>query len=291
MPAVRLDGKQTALAIRAEVASGVRARIAAGKRPPGLVTVLVGDDPASHVYVRNKRKACDDAGITGRTILLPLTTAQTELLKLLDDLNADPAVHGILVQLPLPKQISEEAVILKIRPEKDVDTFHPENVGRLAAGHPRFYPCTPHGCIQLLRRNGIETAGKEVVIVGRSNIVGKPLALMLCQKPTEANPMGGDATVTIAHTKTPDLAAACRRADILFPAVGVAGLIKPEMVKPGAVVVDVGISSVNGKVVGDVDPKVTDVASALSPVPGGVGPMTIAMLLVNTLTAADRIAG
>jgi methylenetetrahydrofolate dehydrogenase (NADP+)/methenyltetrahydrofolate cyclohydrolase len=288
MPAVRLDGKACAAAIRAEVKAAVAARVAAGKIPPGLVTVLVGDDPASQVYVRNKRKACDEAGIAGRTILLPAATSQADLVKLLDELNADPAVHGILVQLPLPKQIREEAVIGAIRPEKDVDTFHPENVGRLAAGHPRFYPCTPHGCLQLLKRNGIVTAGKEVVIVGRSNIVGKPLALMLCQKPTAANPMGGDATVTVAHTKTAHLAGVCRRADILFAAVGVAGLLKSDMVKPGAVVVDVGINSVNGKVVGDVDPKVADVASALSPVPGGVGPMTIAMLLVNTVQSASE---
>jgi methylenetetrahydrofolate dehydrogenase (NADP+)/methenyltetrahydrofolate cyclohydrolase len=289
MPAVRLDGKACAAAIRAEVKAAVAARVAAGKIPPGLVTVLVGDDPASQVYVRNKRKACDEAGITGRTILLPATTTQVELLELLGELNADRAVHGILVQLPLPKQIREEAVIEAIRPDKDVDTFHPENVGRLAAGHPRFYPCTPHGCLQLLKRNGIATAGKEVVIVGRSNIVGKPLALMLCQKPTAANPMGGDATVTVAHTKTADLTGVCRRADILFAAVGVSGLVKPDMVKPGSVVVDVGINSVNGKVVGDVDPKVADVASALSPVPGGVGPMTIAMLLVNTVEAANKM--
>jgi methylenetetrahydrofolate dehydrogenase (NADP+)/methenyltetrahydrofolate cyclohydrolase len=289
MPAVRLDGKICAAAIRAEVKAAVAARVAAGYIPPGLVTVLVGDDSASHVYVRNKRKACDEAGIAGRTILLPATTSQADLLKLLDELNADRAVHGILVQLPLPKQIREEAVIEAIRPDKDVDTFHPENVGRLAAGHPRFYPCTPHGCLQLLKRNGIATAGKEVVIVGRSNIVGKPLALMLCQKPTSANPMGGDTTVTVAHTKTADLAGVCRRADILFAAVGVAGLVKPDMVKPGAAVVDVGINSVNGKVVGDVDSKVAEVASALSPVPGGVGPMTIAMLLVNTVDAADRM--
>jgi methylenetetrahydrofolate dehydrogenase (NADP+)/methenyltetrahydrofolate cyclohydrolase len=289
MPAVRLDGKACAAAIRAEVKTAVAARVAAGKIPPGLVTVLVGDDPASQVYVRNKRKACDEAGIAGRTILLPATSTQVELLNLLDELNSDPAVHGILVQLPLPKQIREEAIIAAIRPEKDVDTFHPENVGRLAAGHPRFYPCTPHGCLQLLKRNGIVTAGKEVVIVGRSNIVGKPLTLMLCQKPTTANPMGGDATVTVAHTKTADLAGVCRRADILFSAVGVAGLVKPDMVKPGAVVVDVGINSVNGKVVGDVDPKVAEVASAFSPVPGGVGPMTIAMLLVNTVEAAERM--
>ena len=191
-------------------------------------------------------------------------------------------MHGILVQLPLPKQIDEDAVIRAVSPAKDVDCFHPENVGLLAAGHPRFLPCTPHGVIQLLQRNGFATVGKEVVVVGRSNIVGKPLAMMLMQKPTAANPAGGDATVTVAHTRTRDLAAVCRRAEILVAAAGVPGIITPEMIAPGAVVVDVGTNSVNGKLVGDVHPGVWDVAGALSPVPGGVGPMTITMLLVNT---------
>ena len=197
-------------------------------------------------------------------------------------------MHGILVQLPLPKQIDEDAVIRAVSPNKDVDCFHPENVGLLAAGHPRFYPCTPHGVVHLLQRNGIATAGKEVVIVGRSNIVGKPLAMMLMQKPTKANPAAGDATVTIAHTKTRDLAAVCRRAEILVAAVGVPGVITKEMVAPGAAVVDVGTNSVNGKLVGDVHRDVESVAGVLSPVPGGVGPMTITMLLVNTLEAAEK---
>jgi methylenetetrahydrofolate dehydrogenase (NADP+)/methenyltetrahydrofolate cyclohydrolase len=178
-----------------------------------------------------------------------------------------------------------------VTPAKDVDCFHPENVGLLAAGHPRFYPCTPHGVIQLLKRNGFATVGKEVVVVGRSNIVGKPLAAMLMQKPTATNPAGGDATVTVAHTRTRDLAAVCRRAEILIAAAGAPGVITPEMVAPGAVVVDVGTNSVNGKLVGDVHPGVWEVASAMSPVPGGVGPMTIAMLLVNTLAAAEQIDG
>jgi methylenetetrahydrofolate dehydrogenase (NADP+)/methenyltetrahydrofolate cyclohydrolase len=218
---------------------------------------------------------------------LPAETSQSQLLDLIAKLNSDPAVHGILVQLPLPKQIDEDAVIRAVSPAKDVDCFHPENVGLLAAGHPRFLPCTPHGVIQLLRRNGFATVGKDVVVVGRSNIVGKPLALMLMQKPTAANPTGGDATVTVAHTRTRDLAAVCRRAEILVAAAGVPGMITPDMIAPGAAVVDVGTNSVDGKLVGDVHPGAWEVAGALSPVPGGVGPMTITMLLVNTLAAAE----
>jgi methylenetetrahydrofolate dehydrogenase (NADP+)/methenyltetrahydrofolate cyclohydrolase len=282
MAARLLDGRAIAAKARAEVA----ATVAAGTIRPGLVTVLVGDNPASHVYVRNKRKACDEVGFTGRTVNLPATASQTQLLDVIAGLNDDPAVHGILVQLPLPKQIDESAVLLAIRPDKDVDAFHPDNVGRLTQGQPRFYPCTPHGCVQILKRSGIETAGKEVVIVGRSNIVGKPLALMLMQKPTKLNPMGGDATVTVAHSKTPDLPAVCRRADILIAAVGVPAFVTADFVKSGATVIDVGINSVNGKVVGDCHSDVTTMAGAITPVPGGVGPMTIAMLLVNTLTAA-----
>lgn len=287
MTAKRLDGKELAKVIRAEVAATVATRTAAGKRPPGLAAVLVGDNPASQVYVRNKHKACQDAGLASWVHNLPADTTQTQLLDFVEQLNADPQVHGILVQLPLPKQIAEEAVIRAVSPAKDVDCFHPENVGLLAASHPRFYPCTPHGVIELLRRNGHDPAGKEVVVVGRSNIVGKPLALMLMQKKTAANPAGGDATVTVAHTRTRDLAAICRRAEILVAAVGVPRVITPEMVSPGAVVVDVGTNSVDGKLVGDVHEGVANVAAALSPVPGGVGPMTITMLLVNTLRAAD----
>jgi methylenetetrahydrofolate dehydrogenase (NADP+)/methenyltetrahydrofolate cyclohydrolase len=243
------------------------------------------------VYVRNKHKACQEAGLASWVHQLPADTTQTQLLDLITTLNVAPEVHGILVQLPLPSQIQEDAVIRAVTPAKDVDCFHPENVGLLAAGHARFYPCTPHGVMKLLLRNGIATAGKEVVIVGRSNIVGKPLAMMLMQKPTRSNPAAGDATVTIAHTRTRDLGAVCRRAEILVAAVGAPGVITPDMVAPGAVVIDVGMNSVNGKLMGDVHPGVADVASALSPVPGGVGPMTIAMLLVNTLSAAEQIDG
>jgi methylenetetrahydrofolate dehydrogenase (NADP+)/methenyltetrahydrofolate cyclohydrolase len=291
MTAKKLDGKELGKVMRAEVAAKVADRTRAGKRPPGLAAVIVGDNPASHVYVRNKHKACQDAGLASWVHTLPADTTQTQLLALVDQLNADPQVHGILVQLPLPKQINEDAVIRAVRPDKDVDCFHPENLGLLAAGHPRYYPCTPHGVIQLLTRNGIDPAGKEVVIVGRSNIVGKPLALMLAQKRTAANPAGGDATVTIAHTRTRDLAAVCRRAEILVAAAGAAKVITADMVSPGAVVVDVGTNSVGGKLVGDVHEGVADVAAALSPVPGGVGPMTITMLLVNTLAAAEKIDG
>jgi methylenetetrahydrofolate dehydrogenase (NADP+) / methenyltetrahydrofolate cyclohydrolase len=291
MPAKRLDGKALGEQIRREVAERVAERAADGRTPPGLAVVLVGDNPASHVYVRNKRKACEQAGIRSWLHHLPADTDQRALLDLIATLNCNPEVHGILVQLPLPPQIDEKAVIDAIDPDVDVDTFHPENVGRLAAGHPRFYPCTPHGCVQLLQRNGISTAGKEVVIVGRSNIVGKPLALMLLQKKTADNPMGGDALVTVAHTKAADLGALTRRADILIAAVGVAGLIKADMVKPGAVVIDVGMNTVDGKLCGDVDAGVWDVASAMTPVPGGVGPMTIAMLLSNTLQACEKLDG
>jgi methylenetetrahydrofolate dehydrogenase (NADP+) / methenyltetrahydrofolate cyclohydrolase len=291
MPAKKLDGKALAATMRAEIATRVAERTRLGKRPPGLAAVLVGDNPASQVYVRNKHKACQDAGLASWVHTLPADTTQAQLLDHVRKLNDDRQVHGILVQLPLPKQISEDAVIRAVAPAKDVDCFHPENVGLLAAGHPRFYPCTPHGVIQLLQRNGFATVGKEVVVVGRSNIVGKPLAMMLMQKPTAANTAGGDATVTVAHTRTRDLASVCRRAEILVAAAGMPGVITPDMVAPGAVVVDVGTNSVNGKLIGDVHPGVWDVASAMSPVPGGVGPMTITMLLVNTLAAAEKIDG
>lgn len=282
MTAIKLDGNALAKTIRAEIADEVKML----SRPPGLATVLVGDNPASHVYVRNKRKACEQAGMVSFHYPLADSVSQSELLGLIAQLNADPAVHGILVQLPLPKQIDEKAVILAINPAKDVDAFHPENVGLLATGHPRFLPCTPAGCAQLLVRNGITSAGKQVVIVGRSNIVGKPLALILMQKPSAAFPTAGDATVTVVHRGTRELPSLARQADILVAAVGVARFVTPEMVKPGAAVIDVGINSIDGKLVGDVREDVADIAGYLSPVPGGVGPMTITMLLQNTLVSA-----
>ena len=291
MPAQKLDGKALAATVRAEITTEVTARAATGKRAPGLAAVLVGEDPASQQYVKNKHKACQDVGFATTVHRLPASTTQAELLALVAQLNTDPAVHGILVQLPLPKHIDDGAVIRAVSPAKDVDCFHPENVGLLAAGHPRFYPCTPHGVIQLLTRNGIPLAGKEVVVVGRSNIVGKPLALMLLQKPTAKNPAAADATVTVAHTRTSNLPDVCRRADVLIAAAGVPEFVTRELVKPGAAVVDVGTNNVNGRWCGDVHPGVWDVAGWVSPVPGGVGPMTITMLLHNTLAAARQIDG
>ncbi len=283
-----LDGKALAATMQAEIQAGVAALVASGGPKPGLATVLVGDDPASHVYVRNKRRACATAGMTSVHHELSATTSQAELLALIAALNADSAVHGILVQLPLPKLIDEAAVIRAIDPRKDVDAFHPETVGLLTTGHPRFLPCTPHGVQQLLVRNGIDPAGKHVTIVGRSNIVGKPLALLLMQKWP-----GGDATVTVAHSRTRDLPAVTRSADIVIVAIGKAKFLTADMVKPGAVVVDVGTNrTADGKLCGDVDfDAVKAIAGAITPVPGGVGPMTITMLLHNTLAAARTVNG
>jgi methylenetetrahydrofolate dehydrogenase (NADP+)/methenyltetrahydrofolate cyclohydrolase len=283
MPAKLLDGKALAQTMQAEIAAAVADRIAAGKPRPGLATVLVGDDPASRVYVSNKRKACELVGMVSVHHELPPTTSKAELLAVVESLNRDPAVHGILVQLPLPKQIDEAAVIRSINPAKDIDAFHPETVGLLTTGHPRFLPCTPHGVQQLLVRNDIRIDGAHVVIVGRSNIVGKPLALILMQKWP-----GGNATVTVAHTGTRHLAALTRSADIVVVAIGRAKFLTADMVKPGAAIVDVGMNRVDGKLCGDVDfAAVSQVAGAITPVPGGVGPMTITMLLQNTLKAAE----
>lgn len=287
MAAQKIDGHVIAQALRAEITAAVAAQVAAGGRRPGLAAVLVGDNPASEIYVRNKRKACEDAGIASWLHRLPGTAAQDELLNLIGQLNRDPAVSGILVQLPLPKQMDEAAVIRAVNPLKDVDCFHPENVGLLAAGHPRFLPCTPFGVQQMLARTGIPTAGRRAVILGRSNIVGKPLSLILMQKPSKAFPEAGDATVTVVHRGTTDLPAITRQADLLIAAVGVPRFVTGDMVKPGAAVIDVGINSVDGKTVGDVDAdSVAPVAGWLSPVPRGVGPMTITMLLHNTRKAA-----
>ncbi len=288
MAATLLDGKKLAQAMQAEMAGRVAERLAAGKPRPGLATVLVGDDPASHQYVRSKRRACEQVGMTSIHHELPGSTSQAELLDLIGRLNADPAVHGILVQLPLPKQIEDAAVIRAISPLKDVDAFHPETVGLLTTGHPRFLPCTPHGIQQLLVRNNIPIDGAHVVIVGRSNIVGKPLALLLMQKWP-----GGNATVTVAHTGTRNLSALTRQADIVVVAIGRAKFLTADMVRPGAVVVDVGSNRLpDGKWCGDVDfAAVAEVAGAITPVPGGVGPMTITMLLYNTLRAAEMAGG
>lgn len=287
MPAQKIDGQALASTLRAETTAAVSRHVSAGGRRPGLAAVLVGDHPASEVYVRNKRKACEDAGMASWLHRLPAAATQPELLDLVARLNADPAVSGILVQLPLPKHMDEAAIIRAVHPAKDVDCFHPENVGLLAAGHPRFLPCTPFGVQQMLARTCIPTAGKHVVVVGRSNIVGKPMALILMQKPSKAFPEAGDATVTVVHSRSHDVPAVARQADVLIAAVGVPRFVTGDIVKPGAAVIDVGINSVDGKLVGDVDAAtVGPVAGWLSPVPKGVGPMTITMLLHNTLRAA-----
>ena len=275
-----IDGKKLAADIRAEVAEETAKVIQEKGITPCLAAVLVGEDPASQVYVRNKHRACEKAGMASQQHKLPAETTQEELMQLVERLNSDPAVHGILVQLPLPEQINTEVILRAIAPEKDVDAFHPENVGLMVQGQPRFLPCTPHGVLQMLRRNKIETAGKKVVVVGRSDIVGKPLAVMLAQR-------GWDATVTIAHSRTEDLPATCREADILIAAVGRPKFIEAGWIKPSATVIDVGINRTEEGLVGDVDyAPAAEVAEWITPVPGGVGPMTIAMLLHNTLSAA-----
>ena len=283
MTAEIIDGKQIALDIRGEVKEEVKELVAKGVTP-GLATVLVGDDPASAVYVRSKRKACAEAGIKAWDHDLPASTPQNDLLDLIADLNADEAVHGILVQLPLPEHIDEQAVLEAVSPENDADGFHPTNLGRLLAGQRLVAPATPAGIQELLLRSNVETAGAEVVIVGRSNIVGKPLAALLMQKGPGAN-----ATVTVCHTGTRDLSDHTRKADILVAAIGRAHAITGPMIKPGATVIDVGINRTDDGLVGDVDFEAAkDVAAKITPVPGGVGPMTIAMLLKNTVGLARR---
>lgn len=282
MTAVILDGKAMAQTIRAEIAEQTAQFTRESGVTPCLAAVLVGEDPASQVYVRGKQKACGNVGIRSELFTPPATTTTDELLALVERLNNDPAVHGILVQLPLPGSIDELRVLDAVRPEKDVDAFHPHNVGLISQGRPRFLPCTPYGIQQLLVRSGIEIAGSEVVVLGRSDIVGKPMALMLAQKAPGAN-----ATVTIAHSRTKNLPEVCRRANIVIVAIGRAKFLTADMVKPGAVVVDVGINRTDAGLVGDVDfDAVREVAGHITPVPGGVGPLTITMLLKNTLTAA-----
>ncbi|EMI46719.1 bifunctional methylenetetrahydrofolate dehydrogenase/methenyltetrahydrofolate cyclohydrolase FolD [Rhodopirellula sp. SWK7] len=293
MPATRLDGKKIALEIRAEVAKAVEQFVAEGNAPPKLAAVLVGEDPASQVYVRNKERACEKAGIASQLDRLPASTSPTELLERIDQLNRDPSVNGILVQLPLPQPtgdgpaLDERAVLDAVDPIKDVDAFSPINVGLLMQGRPRFLPCTPHGIVQMLHRCDISTAAKHVVVVGRSEIVGKPMAMMLAQKDGSCGPETANATVTIAHSRTKNLKEICLSADILIAAVGRPEMIRGDMIQPGAVVVDVGINRVEDRLVGDVAfDEAAEVASAITPVPGGVGPLTIAMLLHNTLLAA-----
>ena len=283
MTAKRIDGKAAAQAVRERVAGLVPAFVERTGRAPGLAVVLVGDDPASAVYVRSKAKATEQAGMQGFEYRLPADVSQEQLLGLVDELNDNPAVDGILVQLPLPQQIDERVVITRILPEKDVDGFHPVNAGRLAIGLHGFVPCTPLGCLRLLQAELGDLSGKEAVVIGRSNIVGKPMALLLLRE---------SCTVTIAHSRTQDLPAVVRRADIVVAAVGRPKMVKGDWLKPGATVIDVGINRTDDGLVGDIDfASASEVASAITPVPGGVGPMTIAMLIRNTFVSAARHEG
>ena len=298
MSAQILDGKATAEKIREEIKDDVSRFVAQTGVQPALAVVLVGDNPASQVYVRNKETACVKAGMKSLMFRLNAETTSDELCDLIEKLNKDDSVHGILVQLPLPKGIDEKRILDLIDPQKDVDAFHPENVGLLSQGRPRFLPCTPYGIQQLLIRYNIETKGKRVVVIGRSDIVGKPMGLLLLQKG-----LGGDATVTVCHSRTDNLADVVKEADIVVAAIGKAQFVTADMIKPGAVVVDVGMNRIqkeivdeNGerktvsKLVGDVDfDAVKEVASWITPVPGGVGPLTVTMLLLNTLNAARRL--
>ncbi len=273
-----IDGKKISAEIRAEIAEEVKAMKAKGIHP-GLAVIIVGENPASQVYVRNKGKACEEVGIYSEIIRMPEETTEETLLAKIDELNVRKEISGILVQLPLPKHISEEKVIAAISPEKDVDAFSEVNVGKIMIGNHHFLPCTPAGVMELIKRSGIEIAGKQAVVIGRSNIVGKPQAMLL---------LHANATVTICHSRTKNLAEVCRTADILVVAIGKANFVTADMVKPGACVIDVGMNrKADGKLTGDVDyAGVSEVAGAITPVPGGVGPMTITMLLKNTLTAA-----
>jgi len=283
MPAAILDGKSLARQIRSELAAEVADFIENNVTVPTLAAVLVGTDPASEVYVRNKRRDCDEVGILSQLHHLPKETTQDELLTLIGKLNKDDSVHGILVQLPVPEQIDTEAVLDAINPMKDVDAFHSDNVGRLVQGRPRYLPCTPHGVLELLKRNDIPTTGQNVVIIGRSDIVGKPLAIMLGLR-------GKDATVTLCHSRTADLPGVARQADILIVAIGKPNFVTGDMVKPGATVIDVGVNRTDEGLVGDVEfASASEVAGHITPVPGGVGPLTRVMLLVNTLAAARRL--
>ena len=282
MAAKILDGK----VLSAEIKEKVAQRVAAMKEKgviPGLAVILVGNDPASEIYVRNKGKGCEETGMLSRTIRMDGNTTQEALEEEIEKLNQDPAIHGILVQLPLPVQLDEQAALAKILPEKDVDGFHLVNAGHLMTGTEGVVPCTPKGALYMIRSAGIDMNGKEAVVIGRSNIVGKPMAMLLLQQ---------NCTVTLCHSRTRDLAEHTRRADILVAAVGKAGFVTADMVKPGAVVIDVGINRVDGKVCGDVDFEgVKEIAGWITPVPGGVGRMTIAMLLANTADAAERTLG
>ena len=280
MAAQIIDGKSIAETCRQATAEAAAAFRAASGVTPHLAAILVGHNPASQVYIRNKERACHKAGLASTLLHLPETVSEPELLLHIAQLNADPAVHGILVQLPLPEHLNTIRVLDAIHPRKDVDAFHPENAGLMLQGRPRFLPCTPAGVMQLLKAANIPTAGRHAVVIGRSDIVGKPMAALLLQK-------GADATVTLCHSRTRDIAAHCRSAEILVAAVGIPEFVQGDWVRPDAVVIDVGINRVGDRLVGDVHYESAVLrASAITPVPGGVGPMTIAMLLENTLTAA-----
>ncbi len=278
-----IDGKLVSSSTRCDIARGIDEFKSKFGYAPGLAVILVGDDPASAVYVRNKHKGCLEVGITSYEIRMPADTPEAQLLEKIDELNSDPSVHGILVQLPLPKHIDENKVIDRIDPKKDVDAFHPENVGKIMLGKYDFLPCTPAGIMKLLEFYNIDLTGKECVVIGRSNIVGKPMALLMLEK---------NGTVTICHSRTKNLSEVTRRADVLVVAIGKPEFLTADMVKDGAVVIDVGINrTAEGKLVGDVAfAEVSNKASYITPVPGGVGPMTITMLLKNTLTAAEKLA-
>ena len=281
MAAQILDGKTMSESLRKEITERVQALKKNRGIIPGLAVILVGNDPASEIYVRNKGNGCREVGIYSETVTLPADTVQEKLESEIDRLNADPKVHGILVQLPLPGHLDEAAALARILPEKDVDGFHLLNAGKLMTGAKGVIPCTPRGAMYMIRQTGIDLTGKHAVVIGRSNIVGKPMALLLLQE---------NCTVTVCHSRTIGLAEFTRKADILVAAVGKAGFVTEDMVKPGAIVIDVGINRVDGKVMGDVDfERVREAASWITPVPGGVGKMTITMLLFNTLEAAERM--
>ena len=293
MTARIIDGKAIAAEIREELRSEMT-RLSSNGVTPGLGVVLVGDDPASHVYVRSKEKACADLGILSKEKLLPADISQEELFDVIDEYNNDPEIHGILVQLPLPSHIDESRTIAAVSPDKDIDGFHPQSIGKLVLGEETFVPCTPAGVLELLLRSGVEPSGKNVVVIGRSRIVGRPLANLLSLKRSD-----GNATVTVCHSRTDNLEFYTKNADILVGAMGSPAFIKGEMLKPGSVVIDVGISRVDDpnvkkgyRLVGDVDfESASKVAGAITPVPGGVGPMTIVMLMKNTILAAARANG
>ncbi len=288
MPAAILDGKKIAKEIQLEIKDRVATFIAQGHVAPQLAAVLVGEDPASHVYVRNKERACQRAGIQSQIHRLPDSSTTQDVLGKVRQLNADSNVSGILVQLPLPAAVDTQAVLDAVSPDKDVDAFHPHNVGLISQGRPRFLPCTPHGIVQLLSRHQISTSGKNVVIVGRSDIVGKPMAMMLTGKDIGLGSEVANATVTICHSRTADLQTHTRSADVLIAAIGKPEFITGEMLKPGAIVIDVGINRTASGLVGDVCfQSALNVAQFITPVPGGVGPLTVTMLLDNTLKAAQ----